>query len=185
MNPANIFTAGLICEELQFLPSLVVLKELLGWQNRKKYIKEREEKKLENTLSQTKAILSTVTAPPTSTELLGEDEQSQYKQLPSILHPKAGAGMWVWPGESCLPHPGGIGNEQINCSELTDPFFLPQNSLPAVATLSPGWACPGSLVGCVGQKEGWRGKPQPGFGAGEHSQPSSSSALQADHWTHH
>lgn len=44
MNPANISTAGLICEELQFLPSLVVLKELLGWQNKKKYIKEREEK---------------------------------------------------------------------------------------------------------------------------------------------
>lgn len=51
-----------------------------------KNVKEREKKpnlKI-RCISQTKAILSTVTAPSTATILLGEDEKSEDKKLPPI-----------------------------------------------------------------------------------------------------
>lgn len=41
MNTAKIATAGLICEELQFLPTLVVLKSILDNRLKKK---KKEEK---------------------------------------------------------------------------------------------------------------------------------------------
>lgn len=91
----------------------------------------------------------------------------------------------MWPKEICLPHSGGTGNEQKYYSELTDPFFLPQNSFPPVPTPRPVCAFPYSRVGCLGQKGRMEGKAT-ALDLGEEeedSQPSFqvTTALQVDY----
>lgn len=61
MNTAKITTAGLICEELQFLPTLVMLKSILDNRLKKKRKKPHNFKIF--WVSQNKDILTTVTVP--------------------------------------------------------------------------------------------------------------------------
>lgn len=64
MNTVKITTAGLICEEFQFLPTLMVLKSILDNRLKKKKTQRRKSRNFKIFwVSQNKDILTTVTVP--------------------------------------------------------------------------------------------------------------------------
>lgn len=190
MNPAKITTAGLICEELQFLPALVVLKKHLGPRNGKKTILKRERKnptwryaeflrpKLFWALSLHLQHLQSCWV-----RMRKVNTKSCHQPHPPpawAQHRHTGAGTWMWLKETWKFRKNWKWENKL----LWDGRYVFFSSL---RTLFPSYSCafPDSLVGQKGRMQGKATALD--LGEGEDSQPSSQviSALQVDYSTHH